>query len=139
MRIDFQKVISFWMKTADLKWETAKSLKRSKKYADCLFFCHLVLESLLKALVCQEKKMMPPYSHELDDLAELSGCSFPRSFEKILAEVNTFNIRARYDDYKMTFYRKATPRYTKVYYQKTDEIRIWLLTRLTNERQNITR
>jgi HEPN domain-containing protein len=43
-----------------------------------------------------------------------------------LTEINTFNIRTRYDDYKRTFYKKATKEYTEEYINYAKEFRIWI-------------
>ena len=44
-----------------------------------------------------------------------------------LDEVTTFNIKARYPDYKNRFYRKATKGFTESYVTKIKEFRQWLI------------
>jgi len=43
-----------------------------------------------------------------------------------LAELNSFNIRARYDDYKKEFYDKATRKYCEEWIKKCKDIIIML-------------
>ncbi len=45
----------------------------------------------------------------------------------LLLEVNQFNIKARYPDYKLEFYRKCTPDFANEYYCKIKEFYQWLL------------
>ena len=43
-----------------------------------------------------------------------------------LVEISTFNVEARYDDYKLSFYKKAKKRFTSKYVNKTRKILKWL-------------
>ena len=55
-KINFKKVVDFWNESAQNNFETAEFLFNGKKYADCLFFCHLAIEKALKGLVVKETK-----------------------------------------------------------------------------------
>ena len=46
--------------------------------------------------------------------------------EELFREINTFNIRARYDDYKLEFYKKATRSYTVKYFKSANKLYLWL-------------
>lgn len=48
--------------------------------------------------------------------------------EMQLKEITTFNIEARYDDYKHSFYKKATLKYTTMWVKYCEELHLWLLT-----------
>jgi len=49
--IDTNKQIDYWVKGAFSDIETAELLLTGKKYVKSLFFCHLAIEKILKALV----------------------------------------------------------------------------------------
>ena len=49
-----------------------------------------------------------------------------REMIESLREISTFNISARYDDYKNSFYVKATESYAKQYLKVIGDIRKWL-------------
>ncbi|TSC52377.1 MAG: hypothetical protein CEO40_251, partial [Parcubacteria group bacterium LiPW_72] len=55
-KINVQKVVDFWNESAQRNFETAEFLFKGEKYADCLFFCHLAIEKILKGLVVKETK-----------------------------------------------------------------------------------
>ncbi|VAX37670.1 hypothetical protein MNBD_UNCLBAC01-1662 [hydrothermal vent metagenome] len=99
---------------------------RSKRYADALFFCHLTIESRLKALVSLKIKKYPPLIHDLTKLTLLAKLELPEDKTINLAEITTFNIRARYDDYKFSFYKKATKTYAEQYFKASKEILSWI-------------
>ena len=99
---------------------------QAKRYADALFFCHLTLEALLKAAVVAKTGEYPPHQHDLVDLARRASVVLDEKKTKELAEITTFNIRARYDDYKLSFYRKATKEYAASYVAITSQLRTWI-------------
>ncbi|MCI0698567.1 HEPN domain-containing protein [candidate division KSB1 bacterium] len=63
---------------------------------------------MLKALVLKRTQELAPQIHDLRRLAEKAGLNFTEEQGKELDFISTFNIRARYDDTKRTFYQKAT-------------------------------
>ena len=110
-------LVNYWVKTAKHDYKTMMALFNSKRYSDCLFYGHIVLEKILKALVVQQTEKQSPYSHNLlrlSQYAKLEECLQSAEIE-LLGKVNDFNIRARYPDYKFRFYKKATLPYTVKY------------------------
>ncbi|MCK4745253.1 HEPN domain-containing protein [Candidatus Parcubacteria bacterium] len=67
--INIKKVVDYWKTEAERNYKIAEFLYEGKKYSDCLFFCHLMLEKILKGLVVKQTKTHAPYIHELDTLA----------------------------------------------------------------------
>jgi len=98
----------------------------SKRYHHCLFFCHLVVEKALKALVTKETGDHALPTHNLIRLAKNANLSLSPEREAGLEEINTFNIRARYDDYKLEFYKRATREYTRKWKRRSLEVFQWL-------------
>ena len=49
-----------------------------------------------------------------------------QQLKKDLITINEFNIRARYNDYKLQFYQKATREYTTKWFNKSKKIYKWL-------------
>ena len=74
--MNIAKVVRAWRESAEKDWSLAKDLFKQKHYGYCLFFCHLVLEKVLKALVVKHTKEPAPLIHDLRRLAEMAGLSF---------------------------------------------------------------
>ena len=121
-----EEVIKHWFESAKRDKETAEILFANKRYDHCLFFCHLFLEKALKALVIKKTDQAPPWTHDLLKLARVAELTLSASLKKDFQEINSFNIRARYNDVKLEFYKKATKRYTGRYFQRCQEIYQWL-------------
>ncbi len=125
-----KEIIKYWLKSAEEDLKTARHLFGSKRYHHCLFFCHLFVEKIIKALVAKKTKEPAPYGHNLLRLSELSGIKFSKEQLDLLDEITSFNIEARYNDFKFKFYKKATPNYTQSYFKKSKEIYLWLKQKL---------
>ena len=89
---------------------------------------HIVIEKLLKALIAQnnEEGTIVPRSHDLLLLARKADLELDERKEDLLDLVSTFNINARYPDYKQAFYKKCTNEYTKERAAEIEEVITWL-------------
>lgn len=128
-KMDSDRITSFWKKSAQLDRKTSKDLFKSKNYVGCLFFVHLYLEKALKGLVQKETAKTPPYTHDLLVLAKIAGIDLTKTQEDVLATINTFNIKARYADYKFAFYKKATRGFASKFCEIAEELYSWFLSR----------
>lgn len=105
--------VNYWIQSSTDDLDTAVKLFESKKYHHCLFFVHLALEKILKAIFVSKKNEPAPFKHDLVRLAEKTELKIDNNTILQLAEISSFNIAARYDDYKFKFYKKATKEYAK--------------------------
>lgn len=121
-----QKIIYYWTTASKQDFETSEILFENEKYYHALFFCHLSIEKNLKAIIVKTTHEAPPLQHDLVRLAERTGIKLSAKQKVELAEISTFNIEARYDDYKLSFYKKANKKFTSKYVNKTKKILKWL-------------
>lgn len=120
------EIIKNWSNASNQDLETAEILFENEKYHHALFFCHLSIEKYLKAIIVKTTKVAPPLIHDLVRLAEKTDIKLTSKIKNKLADISAFNIQARYDDYKLSFYKKANKRFTAKYLKMTKEILIWL-------------
>ena len=106
-------VVAYWSKTAKHNYDTLLSLFKARRYSDSLFFGHLLLEKMLKALVVKKTKTQAPFTHDLIRLQQTAALDLTEEEIQLLNKVNDFNIRARYPDYKLKFYKVCTKEYTQ--------------------------
>ena len=97
-----------------------------ERYADALFFAHLSLEAALKEAATRHTEKEAPYIHDLPRLAYLAGLELGEEQKKQLEAVTTFNVRGRYDDYKLSLYKKATKEYVREHLEKASNLRLWI-------------
>lgn len=113
MEFNVQKTVSYWFEGAKYDWTTAKSLFRIKRYPYALFFGHLALEKLLKALVVKQTKGHAPYTHSLPLLASKLTLKISEDMEKKIAGFMEFYLEARYPEEQKKFYKKCTECFTR--------------------------
>lgn len=119
--------IQYWLNGSKEDFQVAKSLFKLGHYSHCLFFCHLSIEKLLKAIVAKETKNYPPYTHDLRKLAEIADLDLDLKQEKALEIISIFNIVGRYADTKLKFYQKYNKKdYAQKYLKTTEELLLWL-------------
>ena len=95
-----------------------------------MFIGHIVIEKLLKGHFAKNREGAPPLSHDLSRIAELSGLEPDPERLDILDAVTTFNIRARYDDYKHEFALRCTSEYIAAMIARIEELRVWIKSKL---------
>jgi len=102
-------------------------MKLSNIHGHCLYG-HLVLEKLLKGIYTKmnEANPYPPKIHNLNIIAEKCGLELDEKKAKILFTCSSFNIAARYEDYKDDFYHMCTEEYTAEQIENIKEVRAWL-------------
>ena len=125
--MDKNEVIKYWTDTANADYQTMLNLFNSKDYNWSLFIGHLVIEKLLKALYVKNVSVEIPKTHDLLRLAEKSIRDLDENKKDLLDIITTFNISARYPDYKQSFYKKCTYDFTSGNIEKIKELRTWIL------------
>jgi len=126
-----QEMINYWKKSACEDIITAEGLFQLERYLPCLFYCHLFLEKIIKALVVKDTGKTAPFGHKLTRLVKfISSVNFTPEQLDLLDEVTAFNIKARYEDYKFAVHKKATQEYTQDYLTKTKAFYLWLQEKL---------
>ncbi|MEI6378871.1 MAG: HEPN domain-containing protein [Candidatus Falkowbacteria bacterium] len=106
------ELIEYWLTTAKHDYGTMLYLYKGKKYADSLFFGHIVLEKVLKSLAVAATKSEASKSHDLVYLAKMTTLSFTDQELEYFKIVNRFNMRSRYPDIKLNFYKQTNEQYT---------------------------
>ena len=121
-------LMNYWIESSDNDFETMEVLYKGRKNTWCLFVGHLVIEKILKGLYAKNNTENPiaPKIHNLILLSQQAHLDVPEHIRKKIQVINTFNIGARYDDYKKTFAEKCTDEYTKIQVENIKEVQKWL-------------
>jgi HEPN domain-containing protein len=76
---EIEKTIKYWLESASYDLDTGRTLLESKRFPYALFFGHLALEKILKALVVKATKQHAPYTHSLPFLASQTNLEIPET------------------------------------------------------------
>lgn len=126
MTTDIKKLITYWREEAEHSWSMVPSLFKKKGYPESLFFGHLTLEKILKALVVAKTQAHAPPIHNLVRLAQLADLSLTQEQTEELEECNEFYLAGRYDEDKMDFRKKATLVFTRKNLETIKKLYLWL-------------
>lgn len=121
-----QEATKRWQESAEDDFDTAEALFAAGKFSHCLFFCHLAVEKMLKAVYTKKFDDVPPIMHHLGKLWRKVEVPIGPATDESLSEMTTFNIEARYDIFKQQLYKKATKEYAEKFFKLTKEIMLWL-------------
>lgn len=125
--IDLNIQIEYWAKGAEDDLSTAELLIGEKRILHGLFFCHLVIEKMIKAHVVKVSGEVAPRSHNLFYLSEKAGLVFENEMEFFLGILMKYQLQGRYPDYNPDL-----PNILLVneYFEKTKSLLQWLKERL---------
>jgi HEPN domain-containing protein len=76
-----KKATTNWLLSATYDLKTAATLLKNKRYIYVVFMCHLALEKILKAILSEMLKELPPYIHNLNRLIEMGNITLPEEYQ----------------------------------------------------------
>ena len=124
--------VEYWLNLADEDVSVAELLLSGKKNLQAGFFCHLIAEKALKAIVANFTNAIPPKTHDLTKLAEQGGVltDLSESQLSLIDELNPLNIEARYPDYKANITSILTDEKIARIFMETEEFLCWIKQKL---------
>jgi len=115
--------IQYWTKQVSDDFDCANVLYIAKHYAQSLFWAHLALEKLAKALwIKSNEGNAPPFVHNLLRLITLTNEAFSQEQLQFFNEMNMFQIKGRYPDYAENLEDTITKDICEEYLNKTKEM-----------------
>ena len=127
---DSTEIVAFWITEANEALEVADHLVAKADYSYALFFGHLAVEKMLKAIYVFKQKQHAPPLHHLLRLARVAEIDVDDKTAEKLTTVTAFNLEARYPDFKRSFRQTCTPEYTAQQMQVIKELMQWLKSQL---------
>ncbi|HZV48116.1 MAG TPA: HEPN domain-containing protein [Thermodesulfovibrionales bacterium] len=99
--MDKQKKINYWIKSAENDWIVTGHLFEKGDYPYALYFGHLTIGKLFKAIFVNKFDESPPHTHGLTYLAEKAGMDISSERLELLEIITDFNLEARYPEEKI--------------------------------------
>lgn len=123
---DIEGVIAAWISSSDENFDTMIDLYNSGRYSWSMFIGHLCIEKLLKAYFIKVEHSHCLNLHNLIRICELAKLELTQEQKDDFATITTFNIKARYDDYKQSFSKKCTKEFADKWIKKINFYRQWI-------------
>lgn len=117
-----KKITRKWVKLAEYDFASAKIMLDSGRYLYVSFMCQQAIEKYIKAYITELTDEMPPYTHNLTALFELSKIEFTED-QFIHAQVLTrYYLNARYPNIKDKLSEGLNKSVAKNLYRETEEL-----------------
>lgn len=126
LEIDVERIVKHWMDSSEEDYQTMIKLFESNSNSWALFLGHISIEKLLKAFYVKMFHKHAPFTHNLYRLTEQCKIELSDEFSDWLDKITSFNLNARYDDYKREFYSMCTKDFTKDWIRKIEILRLWI-------------
>ncbi len=105
--MDVQEQIAYWTTGSQEDFDAAGSLLEKGHLRHSLFFAHLAIEKVLKALVVRRTEKEPPKIHNLVRLAGLAGIETSLEQQRFLRRFDLYQLEGRYPDSRPTIINRG--------------------------------
>lgn len=100
-------------------------------YVPCLFWAHLMIEKLAKALWVKDNAGdTPPFTHNIARLLADTQLVLTPAQATFVQQLNTFQLEGRYESYTTDLRQLATKTFTQAVLQDVTDLRLCLLSQL---------
>ena len=100
-------------------------------YVPCLFWAHLTIEKLSKALWVQDNAGdTPPFTHNIGRLLADTKLVLTSDQAIFVQQLNTFQLEGRYESYTVNLRQQATQAFTQTVLHDATDLRQCLLNQL---------
>jgi HEPN domain-containing protein len=127
---DASTQIKYWKTLANDNLKTANSLFEKRRYMHALFFGHLYLEALFKALIVHRTQKDAPFGHKLYTLALKAGLGITDEQHDLLTRFTAYNITTRYPDQRLVLYKRFDRQFTQAELKEIRRMGKWIASHL---------
>ena len=111
-----------FMDCAEYDLQTARAMFDSQRFVYVIFMCHLSIEKMLKAVVCELTQRIPPKTHNLIYLIKSGNIKIPGDLFDFVAKINNVSIVTRYPEDFSKLLKAYPENITKQYLSKAEEV-----------------
>ena len=82
--------LEIWKNQAHYDLETARAMLKSDRYLYVLFCCQQAIEKMIKGLIAQKSRELPPRLHNLMRLAQIADLELTEEHADFLRELSSY-------------------------------------------------
>ena len=111
-----------WLKMAGYDITTAKQMLKTGRYVYVIFMCHLSIEKVLKAIICEETERVPPKTHDLIYLLKICNITLDDELLDFIGMINNTAVATRYPEDLSKLVSSYSKQVATKYLDKTVEV-----------------
>ena len=115
-----------WVMAAEYDLKTAESLVKARRKIYVIFLCHLAIEKILKGIVSEKQRKLPPYTHNLVYLLGLTELMLPTKLNDFIELINGKSVPIRYPENVINLEKQFSMELTRDYLKKAKKVLRWL-------------
>ena len=116
------KATKNWLDMVSYDLTTAKHMFKTGRYVYVIFMCHLAIEKVFKAIVCEETNKISPKTHDLIYLINLGKIKLTGDLLDFVGIINNVSIVTRYPEDLSKLVSSYPKKITGEYLKRTLEI-----------------
>jgi HEPN domain-containing protein len=120
------KATENWLAQVDYDLATAEQMLRAGRYIYVIFMSHMALEKVLKAVLTEETRKLPPRTHNLIDLAQRAQLALSQEHQDFIGKINNASVVVRYPDDLSEMISQYSEVIARDYLQKARELIKWI-------------
>lgn len=129
--ISKEEHVKHWVAQAEDDWEAVNILFKGKKYLQSLFFTHLVIEKLAKALwIKYNESNVPPKTHNVLYIMSQTPVKLDEKTNEFILNLNRFQIEGRYQEYLNQLSKICNEEFTNAVIIQAKELKTWLIEKM---------
>jgi len=120
--------VEYWLELCDEDLLTAKAMFQAERYLPMGFYCHMIAEKALKAVIAKKTNELPPKIHDLRKLAVKGDvfCILSDEQKQLLFTLDPMQIETRYPDEGETQITELTSANSEQLLKETEEFLCWI-------------
>ena len=120
--------VGYWLELCDEDLLTAKAMFQAERYLPMGFYCHMIAEKALKAVIAKKTNELPPKIHDLEKLA-IRGDVFgimSDGQKLLLRTLMPMQVEIRYPDEEETQVPELTATSSEQLLKETEDFLCWI-------------
>jgi HEPN domain-containing protein len=124
----------YWLELAEYDLETAQAMLETGRFLYVGFMCHQVIEKMMKAYYVKAEGGMPPYTHNLELLAQKASMVHSLSADQLdfIQRIEPLNIESRYPADRELLAKALSPEKCRLILEQTTEMYRWIEQKLSD-------
>ena len=116
-----EETVRKWIKISEYDLQTAEAMLMTGRYLYVAFMCQQAIEKILKAIYAQNKKELPPRTHNLLYLIDVLKLEIADLDKELLSQLNQFYLESRYPEDQNQLAKEMNENKGRGYLNKTRE------------------
>ncbi len=126
-----QEHVAHWVTGSNFNWHEVEKMVANDMVVPGLFWLHLSLEKLAKALWVQDNDgNTPPFTHNISKILSNTTLALTPTQARFAQQLNTFQLEGRYEDYMMNLRQGANEAFAQHVLQEAKILRQCILNQL---------